>query len=121
MYRIDYVELKGFWGTKSIKTKFKEDVNIIIGRNGTGKTTFMNILHSVLTVDTDGLFEHEFDEVTIMLKSEDNKSQRKITTTKKYETPLPFPTITYRISKKLFTMRLIGQEDVRRAPLRYRR
>ncbi|MBW0147511.1 AAA family ATPase [Marinobacter arenosus] len=121
MFRVYEVELKGFWGTKSLKASFKDNVNIIIGRNGTGKTTFMNIMHSVLTVDTEGLFEHEFDEVKIKLKSETGNKRKTIRATKEFEDLLPFPTINYKISNKSHSMRLVSHEESRRAPLRYRR
>ena len=68
MYKIQSVDIKGFWHTKGISASFDEKVNIIIGRNGTGKTTFMNILQSILSVDTEGLFENYFDVATIELK-----------------------------------------------------
>ncbi|MDC5564542.1 AAA family ATPase, partial [Acinetobacter baumannii] len=49
MYKVEQVEINQFWHRFDAKCDFNNDVNIIIGRNGTGKTTFMNILHSILT------------------------------------------------------------------------
>jgi predicted ATPase len=46
MFRLKNVDIKSFWGQYSIVSDFNPDVNIFIGRNGTGKTTFINILHA---------------------------------------------------------------------------
>jgi predicted ATP-dependent endonuclease of OLD family len=45
------VEVKGFWWRTTATAKFHDDVTIFIGLNGTGKTTFINLISSVLTVD----------------------------------------------------------------------
>ncbi len=67
MYKIIDVHIKGFWNKLEIYTRFNDDVNIIIGRNGTGKTTFMNLLYSALSVDVDGLIDNEFTLISIKL------------------------------------------------------
>ncbi|MBD2565995.1 MULTISPECIES: AAA family ATPase [Nostoc] len=45
------VEIKGFWGRSKASASFFEDVTIFIGLNGTGKTTFISLISSVLNVD----------------------------------------------------------------------
>lgn len=69
MLKITEIKIKGFWERGIVHCNFNKDVNIIIGRNGTGKTTLMNILHSVLTCDLNGLVESSFEEVSIQLES----------------------------------------------------
>ncbi|MEM8351262.1 AAA family ATPase [Morganella morganii] len=68
MYVIDAVEIEGFWGRADASCAFDSDVNIIIGRNGTGKTTFMNILNAILSVDLDGIAIESFSHVKILFK-----------------------------------------------------
>ncbi|WP_260429078.1 AAA family ATPase [Cronobacter sakazakii] len=68
MFRLDSVKIEGFWGRLSASCTFNGDVNIIIGRNGTGKTTFMNILHSVLAVELESINEINFDKVTVKIR-----------------------------------------------------
>jgi|SRR5690625_993857 len=75
MLKIKSVKVEGFWDRGEVNCDFNEDINIIIGRNGTGKTTLMNILHSVLTCDLVGLAESTFDKVTISLHSETQNKQ----------------------------------------------
>ena len=67
MYKVSTVEISGFWQKYRIKGAFDENVNIIIGKNGTGKTTFMNILHAVLAVDVAELFDNDFSKVVLKL------------------------------------------------------
>lgn len=69
LFKIKDFKIQGFWGRGEVNCSFNKDVNIIIGRNGTGKTTLMNILHSALTCDLNGLGESDFDEVSIVLES----------------------------------------------------
>jgi len=73
MYYINSVKIKGFWGKYTASTHFHEDVNILIGKNGTGKTTFMDLLQAALSVDLLILSQLEFDEIKIRLKSDKKK------------------------------------------------
>lgn len=117
MYRIDSIEIVGFWGHRSVRAEFPNDVNIIIGRNGTGKTTLMNIIHSVLAVDIYGLADSEFDEVIIKLS--DQGRRRTIKAVKVVGDKDPFPVVNYFISNKKYSVRLI--HDARFPPALRRR
>lgn len=66
--RIKQVEIKNLWGIKNIKCPLNEDVNIIIGSNGSGKTTFLNIIEAVLQCDIPILCSILFESVTIQLE-----------------------------------------------------
>ena len=76
MFKLKDVTITGFWGQHSINTDFHEDVNIFIGRNGTGKTTFINLLQAVLSVDLELLHSLQFDKIIINLKN--GKKSRKV-------------------------------------------
>lgn len=119
MYKIKSVEIKGFWHTKEITASFDNEVNIIIGRNGTGKTTFMNILQSILSVDTEGLFENYFDMAVIDLRN--GSKFRKIYVERVEQNNLPFPLIKYKISNRSFTLPLFGPDESRPHSISLRR
>lgn len=118
MYKIHSVRIDDFWHRFNASCEFNEDVNIIIGRNGTGKTTFMNILHAVLSVDVDEISENEFESVSIVLINEGNKKTIKIVKIDNDDDP--FLMVDYEISKKNYSVRIISGED-RRMALHYRR
>lgn len=108
MYKVEKVEIKGFWHRFDVQSSFNEDVNIIIGRNGTGKTTFMNILHSVLTVDMTGLSDNDFESAKVTLI---NGGKRKtIKVTKIEDESFPFPRIEYQISRKKMQLRVLSDD-----------
>ena len=65
MYKVSNVTISGFWQKHTITSQFNDDVNIVIGKNGTGKTTFMNILHAALLVDIESLFENDFSKISL--------------------------------------------------------
>ena len=109
MYKIESVQIDGFWHRFDAQCSFKPDVNIIIGRNGTGKTTFMNILHAVLTVDNAELVENEFSLVKISLF--EGKSKKTVRVTKKEDDRYPFPVAEYQISQKKQLIRLLGSDN----------
>ncbi len=110
MYKIHGVKIDNFWHRFNAVGEFNEDVNIIIGRNGTGKTTFMNILHSVLAVDLDGISSNDFDSVAITLIKGNKKKTVKV---EKIETDSPFLNVVYRISNKKYFVRVLSSEDHR--------
>lgn len=107
MYNITSVTIDGFWQQYKADCVFQESVNIIIGMNGTGKTTFMNILTAVLSVDATALFENDFKKVTITLNH--GKSTRTIKVTKAYGQP--YHAITYQVARKAFTFPLFPPTD----------
>lgn len=116
MYKVIEIEIEGFWGKYRASSEFNSDVNIIIGKNGTGKTTFMNILSAVLSVDTVGLIENEFTSATIKLGFEG--STRTIKVVKTEDTP--FPLAKYSIAQRKHLLPLVGADDIRSASI-YRR
>ncbi len=108
MYKIEKVSIEGFWKSHHADCKFQDDVNVIIGRNGTGKTTFMNILHAALSLDIEELADSEFEEVTIELSKEGSKKTIKVT---KQESELnPYQQVTYQISDKEYNLR-VSKDD----------
>jgi ABC-type lipoprotein export system ATPase subunit len=119
MFKITEIAITGFWGKLTAATSFNDTVNIIIGKNGSGKTTFMNVLYAVLSVDPDGLYENEFAEVRIKLT--DGRRTRTITATRAEEETTPFPIVTYYISNHKYTLPIVVGDEVRSYPMSYRR
>lgn len=119
MYKISSVEINGFWQKYKIKSDFDSYVNIVIGMNGTGKTTFMNILHAVLSVDIDALFENDFSSITLKLSNGENT--KTIKAEKKENDISPFPIIEYKISTRKYSLPLFGHDEVRNLPMSLRR
>jgi len=117
MYTIEEISITDFWNRTDVICKFNSDVNIIIGKNGTGKTTFMNIVHAVLSVDLDGIIEHDFRAVKIKLADGSKKKTVQLT---KVESDLPpFQFIQYQISNKKYELKAFSSVD--RVPPSYKR
>ncbi len=70
--KIRLVEINKLWGVKSIVCPLNNDVNIIIGSNGSGKTTFLKIIEAVLLCDVPVLNSIQFESVVIYLEGGDN-------------------------------------------------
>jgi predicted ATP-dependent endonuclease of OLD family len=60
--------VKGFWGDHDFELPFDEELNFIIGPNGTGKTTFVNMIASALTGDLSTLAMLPFAELALEIK-----------------------------------------------------
>ncbi|HHN8532638.1 TPA: AAA family ATPase [Klebsiella quasipneumoniae] len=70
--RLIYVTIEGFWGVKDVSLNFYRDYNFIIGPNGIGKTTVLNLITSVFKVDIDAIAKVQFDRVLIGVIGLDN-------------------------------------------------
>lgn len=70
---IKSVEIHGLWDVKHISIDFFEDVNILIGGNGSGKTTFLRIVEALLNLDLGGIEDLVFSEVEITIQNEEEK------------------------------------------------
>lgn len=78
MHKLRSVEIIGFRGLpKGIKLNLDEQANFIIGRNGTGKTTLINIIHSILAVDVAALEAAPFVSAILKFK---RSGERKVPT-----------------------------------------
>lgn len=118
MYKIHSVAINGFWQRLNSFCQFNDDVNIIIGRNGTGKTTFMNILHSVLSLDIDGINKNDFNSAEIKLK--DGSKKKTIKIQKIDSEKSSHSIIEYQVSSKKYFIRVINDDD-RRLSFSYKR
>lgn len=111
MFKVTSIEISGFWQSQTASALFRDDVNIIIGKNGTGKTTFMNIVHAVLAVDGEALYENSFKEVVLTLSN--GKKTRTVRAIRVEQNNMPFPLIEYHISRRRLTAPLVGYDDNR--------
>lgn len=99
MNYIKKVKVDGFWGERSIEFNFHDDINFIIGINGSGKTTAINMVVAALTADFSELDRMEFSRITIELKSKINKKKPSISIVKNKNKDKPFNSIEYEIKK----------------------
>ena len=78
-YFIESFKIDKLWGYRDIDLTFHKDVNVLIGPNGSGKTTVLNLLHAILTADLPSLLNFSFDQAEIKLKGFKGRSVRTIT------------------------------------------
>ena len=67
MHHIDNVAITGFWENNNFELKLFPEVTFLIGQNGTGKTTLINLLAAALTADFKTLDRIPFKKVVITL------------------------------------------------------
>ena len=73
-YFIESFKITELWGYRDINLTFNSDVNILIGPNASGKTTILNILHSILLLDVPSLLNVNFAQAEIKLKEFEGES-----------------------------------------------
>ncbi|MCY3720740.1 MAG: AAA family ATPase [Candidatus Poribacteria bacterium] len=73
-YFIESFKIEKLWGHRDIALTFKKDVNILIGPNGSGKTTILNLLNSILSLDISGILNVNFEFAEIHLQDFKNSS-----------------------------------------------
>ena len=78
-YFIESFKIEKLWGYRDIDLTFNNNVNILIGVNGSGKTTILNLLHSILSADLPSLSNFNFQHAKIKLRGFKRKSVRTIT------------------------------------------
>src|SRR4051812_46709667 len=83
---IDSVSISGVWGRTDFRLPFNSDVTFLIGPNGSGKTTVVNILAATLTADYTALRNIPFSNAEIILSSADSSAQTSIAVTKHDDT-----------------------------------
>ncbi|MYK93174.1 ATP-binding protein, partial [Candidatus Poribacteria bacterium] len=77
-YFIESFKIDKLWGNQNIDIPFNKDVNVLIGPNGSGKTTVLTLLHSILSGDLRSVVNFNFQQAKIGLKSFKGNSVRTV-------------------------------------------
>lgn len=77
-YFIESFKIDKLWGYRDINLTFNNDVNVLIGPNGSGKTTILNLLNSILSLDISGILNVNFQYAEIYLRDFKDSSIRSI-------------------------------------------
>lgn len=99
MYKIKEVRITDLWGIKDINLNLNTDINFLIGRNGSGKTTILNILASTLNLNLTDIENIDFKKIEIILIK--GRQKKKISLEKKYEQEKE---IVYKISNNRYNL-----------------
>jgi predicted ATPase len=67
--KISEFSIKKLFGVKNLKVPIKDNKLILVGENGTGKSTFINILYSFLTFQWEKLQTYEFESVSAKINN----------------------------------------------------
>lgn len=115
MFKIQSVKITGFWGRYEAFAEFNEDVTVFIGRNGTGKTTFINLLEAVLRADVRMLSSIEFSTITLKLKEKGRVRTVKVERIDEDENEQVrifsrFPHFVFTIAKRTFRIPVISPD-----------
>lgn len=90
--------ISGLWGNQqTIELPLDRKFNFIIGKNGTGKTTVINLIAAALTADFERLDKIAFTKVHIVLASTSSRRKPSIEVLKQQKPDLPYFDITYKI------------------------
>lgn len=73
MNYIKHVKISNFWGNRDISLDFEEDINFLIGVNGSGKTTVINLIRAALQGDARTLSHQDFNKLEIGFASKENR------------------------------------------------
>lgn len=111
MNYIEKVEISGFWGDKNVSIPFHPDVNFLIGVNGSGKTTVINLIAAALSADFPTLDRQPFHSMFLQLKEVKGNKKPSIEIEKTLQERSPFPKITFRIKEKSTDKPLIYELD----------
>lgn len=123
MNKIEKVEIRGFWGNRKLFFPFYPDVNFLIGINGSGKTTAINIIAAALTADIETLEKLSFEKIIVSLTEVGGRRKPSIVISKRSSNEPPYLRISYRIremvSMPFMDYSLFDIEEERRIRRRY--
>lgn len=71
IHKIKNFSIYGLFGINDVNIPFDENVKILIGKNGLGKTQVLNIFYYTLTTNFSKLSEFSFDKVELQIQNED--------------------------------------------------
>lgn len=115
MKKIKKVKIDGFWGEKSVILNLNKDINFLIGPNGSGKTTIINLVAASLSADFTTLDKFQFDKIKIDFYENNSTENVYIEVEKVISETSSYPEIIFKIkdsdSKKIKTFNLNEIEE----------
>lgn len=85
-HRLKSLSIHGFLGQeREISIEFKNTATFIIGRNGTGKTTFINLINACLSADRASLLDATFTKAHFTFKKDGARQVPQLTIEKHVE------------------------------------
>ena len=107
----------GLWGLdEEIHIPLDRKFNFLIGRNGTGKTTVINLIAAALTADFERLDKTQFSRIVIGLQALNGRKKPSIEVVKQAKRDLPYENIEYKIrlsaseEPTIFDLDLVSEE-----------
>lgn len=99
MRKIESVIIEDFWGDKTVNISFNDDINFLIGVNGSGKTTIINLIAACLKADFTTLDKAQFSRIRVdfFFDSEVKNDKTYIEVVKKEKPDSPYPNIIFNI------------------------
>ena len=71
MEDVTKIKIEGLFGNKNFEIEFKNNVLILIGENGSGKTTVLNIIYCVLSGKVVSLMKYDFKKIMVYFGKDD--------------------------------------------------
>lgn len=96
---IKKVRIDGFWGSRTVEFKLQRNVNFLIGINGSGKTTIINLIAAVLKGDLSAINKVQFERIKINLENADTKEKHTIQVEKKLKEKSNYSDTVFTIKK----------------------
>jgi len=101
MRKIKSVKIEGFWGTRTVTLDFDSEINFLIGVNGSGKTTIINLIAASLKADFATLDKAPFSKIRIDFFDIPNEVKKNdsayIEIEKKERIDSPYPNINFKL------------------------
>lgn len=97
MFHVEHISVTGFWGRYSIATALDPNVTFLIGENGTGKTTFINLIAAALAADFLTLDKLSFRSIEIRLRAKGTNRKPKIIVRKVQDETTGIEAIEYEV------------------------
>lgn len=129
MRKIESVIIENFWGDKTVNLSFNDDINFLIGVNGSGKTTIINLIAACLNADFSTLDKAQFSRIRVdfFFDSEMKNDKTYIEVVKKEKPDSPYPNIIFNIKlpgetkARTFRLNELEEEMLFRYPHELRR
>ncbi len=107
--KIEKLEVRKLYGKYDYDVEFNEDVTLLYGKNGCGKTTVLNIITAVITGQIYKLYNYDFKRIILNYVLEQNDDKRNILVERKDDELF----VNFRNEDTVIKKLQIG-EDVRR-------